>query len=50
MNPEERARMMELCALLKDEQDPVKFIVLVTELNDLLAGRQTRLQLKRDLN
>jgi len=36
---------MELCAQAADEQDPVKLLALVKEINDLLEEREPRLGL-----
>ena len=41
---EERERMYELCRLIQTEKDRDKFLVLVTELNDLLDQKEQRLE------
>ena len=46
MTPEERQRMMYLCRCMQDEQDRAKFMTLVTELNELLARKEHRLELR----
>jgi hypothetical protein len=46
MNETERARMAELCAAIASEQDSQKLILLVQELNRLLATKQERLNQK----
>ncbi|MGA9473162.1 MAG: hypothetical protein WBV36_11905 [Terriglobales bacterium] len=43
MKGEKRERWMELCALAATEQDPVKMIKLVKEINDLLMEKEERL-------
>jgi hypothetical protein len=43
MNETERARMTELCTAIASEQDSQKMILLVQELNRLLATKQERL-------
>jgi hypothetical protein len=46
MNETEQARMKELCAAIASEQDSQKMILLVQELNRLLATKQERLNQK----
>jgi len=48
MTQVERNRIMELCQLICEEQDPKKFEQLVTELNELLAAKEQKLQKTRD--
>ena len=43
MNETERVRMTELCTAIASEQDSQKMILLVQELNRLLATKQERL-------
>jgi len=43
MTPEERMRMDELCKQIQAEQDSMKFLALVEELNALLEKKETRL-------
>lgn len=47
---EERKRMMYLCRCIQDEQDRAKFMALVTELNELLARKEHRLESKTKPN
>jgi hypothetical protein len=47
MTPDEHARMIELCAKIKDEQDPDKFNSLIEQLNDLLEQKSDRIQRRR---
>jgi hypothetical protein len=44
MNETERARMTELCTAIASEQGSQKMILLVQELNRLLATKQERLR------
>ena len=44
MTPEEREEMDQLCRQIKDEKDHDKFIRLVTQLNDLLERKESRLE------
>jgi hypothetical protein len=46
MNDEPTERWLELCALAEKEQDPGKFIALVSEINRLLE--ENRLRQKRN--
>jgi hypothetical protein len=39
-------RWTELCRLAAVEQDPVKLLQLIREINDLLEAKQKRLQVK----
>ena len=39
---------MELAELASKEQDPVKLLALVKEINELLAKKQDRLNLEHD--
>jgi hypothetical protein len=41
---ENRERWMELAALAANEQDPVKLVALVREINQLLEQKQKRLE------
>jgi len=43
MTPEERDRMHALCARIEVEKDHEEFTRLVQELNDLLEGKDRRL-------
>jgi hypothetical protein len=43
MQGENKERWQELCAQAAIEQDPVKMIKLVKEINDLLADKEERL-------
>jgi hypothetical protein len=43
MQPEERDRMYELCALIEKEKDHVRFQQLINELNELLERREQQL-------
>ena len=43
MTPEERHRMHALCARIEVEKDHEEFTRLVQELNDLLEGKENRL-------
>ena len=47
MTPEERDRMHALCARIEIEKDHDKFTRLVQELNDLLEGKENRLDNSR---
>lgn len=44
MTPEERTRLDQLCALIKQEQDPKKFEEYIRELNDLLDEKRERIR------
>jgi hypothetical protein len=44
MSPEERERMHEICDQLQVEQDHTKFTQLMSELNNLLARKEHRLE------
>jgi hypothetical protein len=44
MTEVDRSRIMELCQLICEEHDARKFQELVTELNDLLAAKEQKLQ------
>jgi len=43
MNPDERQRMYELCALIEKEKDRNRFIELINELNELLERKEQQL-------
>jgi hypothetical protein len=43
MRPEERDRMYELCALIEQQKDHVRFQQLINELNELLELREQQL-------
>jgi hypothetical protein len=43
MTPEERKRMNWLCTQIQEERDPKRFDQLITELNELLAARESRI-------
>ena len=43
---ENRERWMELARLAADEQDPIKLLALVKEINDLLEKKQRRLEIE----
>jgi hypothetical protein len=43
MKPDGQRRMKELCARLVVERDSAKFTQVVTELNQLLEGKEDRL-------
>jgi hypothetical protein len=43
MQGETKERWMELCELAAKEQDPVKLLKLVAEINDLLMKKEERL-------
>ncbi len=43
MQGEKRERWLELCELAAIEQDPVKLLKLVKEINDLLLEKEQRL-------
>lgn len=44
MNPEERERMYQLCALIEKERDHNRFLQLIEELNELLERKEQRLE------
>ncbi len=44
MTPEEREQMFALCAQIAVEKDPQIFTKLVEQLNDLLEGKERRLE------
>ena len=43
MTPEERAEVERLVRLIQEEKDHVKFLELITQLNDLLDRKERRL-------
>jgi len=43
MTPEERKRMNWLCKQIQEERDPKQFDQLITELNELLAPKESRI-------
>jgi|KBSMisStandDraft_5_1062788.scaffolds.fasta_scaffold173469_3 hypothetical protein len=43
MKGETKERWMQVCELITQEQDPQKFLALVSELNELLAQKERRL-------
>ena len=47
MTPEEKDLMDKLVAQIQTERDPVKFSMLVEELNDLLESKDLRLNPQR---
>jgi hypothetical protein len=47
MQGETRERWLDLCMLAAEEQDPVKMLALITEINDLLEAKEERLKQKR---
>jgi len=47
MTGEARERWMELCAQAAEEQDPAKLLLLVQQINDLLAEKEARQNQKR---
>ncbi len=47
MNREDSDRIHDLCSLIEKEQDPDKFLILVTELNRILSAESSRLQSER---
>jgi hypothetical protein len=47
MQGETRERWLDLCILAAEEQDPVKMLALITEINDLLEAKEERLKQKR---
>lgn len=44
MKPEERERMYKLCAMIENEQNRERFLVLIQELNELLERKEQRLE------
>ena len=44
MRPDERERMYQLCALIEKEQDHLRFLQLIEELNELLDRQEQRLE------
>lgn len=42
--PHMTERMLTLCALIADEKDPVKFLLLVRELNDAFENEGLRVE------
>ena len=44
MTPEERNRLYQLCAQIETETDHPKFLRLMQELNQLLEGKEGRLE------
>lgn len=53
MTPEEKAQMLELCARIVEEKDPMIFQHLVdqlNQLNDLVELKERRLALKPETN
>jgi hypothetical protein len=47
MQGETRERWLDLCMLAAEEQDPVKMLALITEINDLLEAKEERLKRER---
>ena len=43
MTPDEQAEMTRLCSLIQVEKEPKKFDQLVSQLNELLEDKGTRL-------
>jgi hypothetical protein len=43
MTPEERRRMNWLCKQIQEERDPKRFGQLITELNELIAEKESRI-------
>jgi len=48
MTPEEREQMFALCSQIAIEKDPQIFSKLVEQLNDLLEGKERRLENESD--
>lgn len=46
MTETSRERLLELCQLGANEQDPEKLLAIVKEINDILAARAKRLSTK----
>lgn len=44
MDANQREKLNELCSQIALEQDPTKFTKLVKELNQLLAGKEKKLE------
>lgn len=47
MNKADSDRIQQLCSLIAVEQDREKFLLLVEELNRILAAKDDRLQTKK---
>jgi hypothetical protein len=43
MNPAERERLYQLCALIEKEKDHGRFLQLINELNELLERKEQQL-------
>jgi hypothetical protein len=43
MKSEAKERWMQLCELAADEQNPAKLLALITEINDLLEKKRSKI-------
>jgi hypothetical protein len=50
MQGDKKERWFQLCQQVAVEQDPVKMLELITELNDLLEEKEKRLEASRKAN
>ena len=48
MKPDERERMYQLCALIENEKDHRRFLLLIQQLNELLERTQRKFEEKTE--